>query len=462
MYDFLKKIPLFADLPEDDLRRICGDIEELSLAEGEVLFAEGSKGDRAYIIRKGSLEVYKTSLGREVFLARRGEGEVIGEMALLEETDRMASVRAHSDTELVSIRKEQLDGLMQTSLPATRAMFYTVLGRWRSTQALLQQSEKMAQLGTLTAGVAHELNNPASAIKRNADLLSDQLELLNATQQKYDSLGLPENDSSFLEDLKNRVRDCATEPPVLDSLTRSDLEQKWEMWLEDLGIENGWLHSPFLAELDLTEEAQQQLEGLMQRGVLNVVLLYLNAYFTASRMTAEIDSASSRISEIIKALKSYSYLDQAPMQMVDIHRGIEDTLLILRSKIREDIKIQRQYAEDLPEIYAYGSELNQVWTNLIDNAIDALPGGGQITIRSHWNKKWAVIEIEDNGTGIPEEIRGRIFDPFFTTKPVGEGTGLGLDISYNIVVHKHHGDLKVSSKPGLTCFEVWLPLVQEE
>jgi signal transduction histidine kinase len=462
MYNFLKQVPLFADLPEEDLRRLCTEVEEVQLDDGEILFSEGSKGDRAYIIRKGNLEVYKTSLGREVFLARREKGEVIGEMALLEETDRMASVRAISETELVSIRKEQLDRLMETSLPATRAMFYTVLARWRSTQGLLQQSEKMAQLGTLTAGVAHELNNPASAIKRNADLLGNQISQLDAAQAGLETLDLNTDEQLFLNELKVRVRECAEQPPIMDSLTRSDLEEKWETWLDDLEVQDGWQYSPLMAELDPSTDEQNKLLDLSQHENLEGVLRYLHNFLEVSQMTAEIHSAAGRISEIVKALKSYSYLDQAPMQMVDLHRGIDDTLLILRSKLREDIHIVRQYAKDLPQIFAHGSELNQVWTNLVDNAIDALPEGGQITIRTLWNQDWVVVEIEDSGTGIPVEIQDRIFDPFFTTKPVGKGTGLGLDIAYNIVVHKHHGDLKVTSVPGKTCFEVWLPFGEDQ
>jgi signal transduction histidine kinase len=461
MYNFLKQIPLFSELPEEDLQRLCTQVEEVHLDEGQLLFAEGSRGDEAYIIKEGNLEVFKTSQGRKILLAVREVGEVIGEMALLEETDRMASVQALTNVTLVSIRKEHLDELMRTSHTATRAMFYTVLERWRSTQGLLRQSEKMAQLGTLTAGVAHELNNPASAIHRNADLLIEQLDQFETSQKAIADIEWSSDKSEILSELRARARERSNEPQAMNSLTRSDLEMSLEDWLSGLGVEDPWRFTPGLVELELNEADQYRLEMAFTPDELIALIQYLTSYFLVFRMGEEVRGAAIRISEIVKALKSYSYLDQAPMQMVDIHRGIDDTLLILQGKIGKSVNVQREYAPDLPEIYAYGSELNQVWTNIIDNAIDALPDGGDIFIRTRCNDEWIVVEIADTGAGIPEDIRERIFDPFFTTKPVGQGTGLGLDISYNIIVQKHRGDIKVTSSPGYTCFEIWLPLLRE-
>jgi signal transduction histidine kinase len=196
------------------------------------------------------------------------------------------------------------------------------------------------------------------------------------------------------------------------------------------------------------------------------VTTWLNATFTVHNVLAEIGQGASRISEIVKALKSYSYLDQAPVQAVDINEGLDDTLLILRHKLKTGIDVRREYATDLPKLQAYGSELNQVWTNIIDNAADAVAnasdGTGTITIRTRQEGAWVVVEIEDNGSGIPPGVQSRLFDPFFTTKPPGQGTGLGLDISYNIVVHKHRGDIRVFSEPGRTRFQVWLPMNSAE
>ena len=188
------------------------------------------------------------------------------------------------------------------------------------------------------------------------------------------------------------------------------------------------------------------------------VAAWLAATHAVNQLVAEVMEGARRISAIIKALKSYSYLDQAPIQAVNVQEGIENTLLILRSKLKTGIKVHREYAPDLPAIQGYGSELNQVWTNILDNAADALNGQGEITIRTRAEDKSVVVEIEDNGPGIPPDVQKRIFEPFFTTKPVGKGTGLGLHISYNIIVHKHRGDIKVFSEPGRTCFQVRLPV----
>jgi len=213
-----------------------------------------------------------------------------------------------------------------------------------------------------------------------------------------------------------------------------------------------------MVDLDITAKKLDELAIAFDVQQLSTILNWLAATYAAHNLLAEIGQGAKRISAIVKALKSYSYLDQAPIQAVDLKAGIEDTLLILANKLRSGISVSRDYAEDLPTIQGYGSELNQVWTNILDNAIDAMGGKGEIKIRTRREGDWAVVEIEDNGPGIPAEIQSKVFDAFFTTKPPGKGTGLGLNISFNIVVHKHRGDLRVFSEPGKTRFEVWLPI----
>jgi len=244
----------------------------------------------------------------------------------------------------------------------------------------------------------------------------------------------------------------------MDALARSDRERELEEWLQHRGVEETWEVAPALADLAYGEE---ELEGWLRRLAPDkfvVAVRWLAAIHTLHGLLAEIGQGATQLSEIVKAIKSYTYLDQAPVQNVDIHEGLDNTLLILRSKLKAGITVKRTYDRGLPPIVAYGSELNQVWTNIIDNAADALQGSGEITIRTRRESGWVVVEIEDNGPGIPEEIMPRIFDPFFTTKPPGQGTGLGLDITYNIVVYRHRGDIKVTSQPGKTCFQVWLPI----
>ena len=458
MFDFLRKIPLFADLPDEDLKHLCRLVEEVRISAGEELFAEGSPGDRAYVIRSGELEILKRSGGREVLLAVRKGGEVIGEMALQEESPRTATVRARTDGVLLAIDKEQLDRLLSNSVSAARAMFYTSLRRLRETEAMLRQSEKMAQLGTLTAGVAHELNNSAAAVKRGADQLLDAVSEYLKAQSQLGVCAFSGTQQNTLKDLTRHAKDQAGRPPELDTLARSDREHDLEDWLEERGVTDGWELTPALVDLDYDTE---KLAGLAERFAaenLPAVISWLNATYTVHILLTEIGQGAGRISEIVKALKSYSYLDQAPVQTIDVHEGLDNTLMILRNKLRNGISVRREYAPDLPKIQAYGSELNQVWTNFIDNAADALEEQGQITIRTRPEREGVMVEIEDNGPGIPPEVQPRIFDSFFTTKPPGQGTGLGLDISYNIVANKHRGDIKVLSEPGSTRFQVWLPV----
>jgi signal transduction histidine kinase len=460
-YDFLRKVELFAELPEEDLMRLCEVVEEVHLPAGEELFAEGSPGDMAYVIEDGQVEILKSSDGRKVQLAVRQSGEVIGEMALLESMPRNATGRALTDSVLLAISRQQLDDLLDSSPMSARVMLHTVTQRLRSTELLLRQSEKMAQLGTLTAGVAHELNNPAAAARRGADQLRSAFAAQQQLQVRLYGLSLSEPQQAALLELDRQAGVRAAQPAGLDTLQRSDQESVLEDWLEDNSVENGWELAPQLAGLGYDPAELDRLAGVFPGDALGVVLGWLGITFTIYSLLEEIGQGTTRISEIVKALKSYAYLDQAPVQAVDVHEGLDNTLVMLRSKLKAGVSVHRQYAADMPRIQAYGSELNQVWTNIIDNAVDAMDGKGEITIRTRQEKDCVVVEIEDNGPGIPESVQSKIFDPFFTTKPVGKGTGLGLNISYNII-KKHQGDIKVVSHPGMTRFVVTLPLDFEQ
>jgi signal transduction histidine kinase len=455
----LRKVPLFADLLESDLEHLCQSVQEVRLMPGQQLFAEGSPGDRAYIVREGQLEVVKESLGKEVLLAVQGPPAVVGEMALLEDKPRMATVRARTGAVLLAITKEELEHLLQTSSSAARAMFYAVLGRWRATEAVLRQTEKMAQLGTLTAGVAHELNNPAAAVRRAADQLLETIEHYEDTHAQVSRLELNEGQQAALDKLSAEAARSAGTPSTMDPLGRSDREQEVAGLLEQMGVEDQWNQAPTLVDMGYDRAQLEEISRRFTARQVPLLIGWLTATYAVKSLIKEMGQGAARISDIVKALKSYSYLDQAPVQPVDIHEGLDNTLLILRHKLKGNITVRREYSPDLPRIEGYGSELNQVWTNLIDNAADALgEGGGNITLRTRHEGRGIAVEIEDGGPGIPKEIQHRIFESFFTTKPPGRGTGLGLSISYNIVVQKHRGDLTFDSRPGRTVFRVWLPL----
>jgi signal transduction histidine kinase/predicted CoA-binding protein len=457
MYDFLKKVDFFSGLADDDLARLCEMVQEIRLRAGDELITEGSIGDEAYVIKEGSLEIIKSSGGRSVLLAVRGPGDVIGEMSLLESSPRFATVRAKTDALLLSISHKQLGHLLETSPSAARAMLYTVTARFRSSELALRQNERMAQLGTLTAGIAHELNNPAAAAQRGADQLRSAIAELQSAQFRLSAHAISEQQMGTLMELDQMARERAAQPVNLDSLSRSDREAALEDWLDEQGVNNAWELAPVLVNLGYEPEQLQMLQDKFPPDQLPEVIGWLGATYSIYNLLEEIHQGAERISETVKALKSYVYLDQAPMQQVDIHSGLDNTLVMLRGKLKTGVTVKREYAPDLPHILVFGSELNQVWTNIIDNAIDAMDGRGEITIRTYKEEPWVVVEINDNGPGIPDEIQEKIFSPYFTTKPVGKGTGMGLNISSNIV-RKHGGEIKAFSQPGRTCFQVKLPL----
>jgi signal transduction histidine kinase/predicted CoA-binding protein len=457
MYDFLKKVPLFASLPEHDLERLCELVTEVKLNTGDQLFAEGSPGDKAYIIEKGEIEILKKSGGKNVLLAVRKSGDVIGEMSLLEQAPRFASGRARTDCTLLAISHEQLDELLNNSPSAARSLLFTITSRLRSTELMLRQSEKMAQLGTLTAGIAHELNNPAAAAQRGTSQLNTVLTQMQDAQISLSRLALPQQSWDELGKLNKLLKEKAAHPVIIDSLDRSDREFEIEEWLDAHNVPDAWEYASTLVGLGFSDQELAKIASEFSPQQLTDVVSWLGASFSVYSLLAEINQGSERISEIVKSLKSYVYLDQAPIQEVDIHEGLDNTLVMLRHKLKEGITVKREYTEELPKIQAYGSELNQVWTNLIDNSIDAMNGHGEIIIKTVLEGEWVIVELEDNGPGIPEDIQEKIFSPFFTTKAVGKGTGLGLNISYNIV-QKHQGEIKVFSKPGKTRFQISIPI----
>jgi signal transduction histidine kinase len=366
------------------------------------------------------------------------------------------------DSQLLRIPADAFEQCLRASPDATLAILRTVTARLRNTEALLHQREKMAALGTLAAGLAHELNNPAAAAQRSTaqlqEALAEWLKLTFALIEKGDGEPL----AALMERLHSEVLKRSAEPSELDPLGRLEREQSLQAWLEQRGLEDAWQISPALASPGWTPEELEDYGDLVPTVEFPRFIRWLAAGCLAYSLLAEVRQSAGRISQIVKAVKSYTYLDQAPIQQVDVHEGLENTLVMLSHKLKTGVHVVREYAQDLPRVEAYASDLNQVWTNIIDNAIDAMQGQGDLILRTASKDGHVVVEIQDSGPGIPPEIQSRIFDPFFTTKPPGSGSGLGLNIAYDIVVNKHHGEIHLTSQPGATCFQIVLPIHLEE
>jgi signal transduction histidine kinase len=455
--EIARRHPLFAGLSESDLGHLLEHSSRRALTPGEVLMAEGGRSQTMFLILDGEFEILKRSGDQEVRLATRGSGEVLGEMALLDDAPHSATVRAASAATVLPIESQAFHHLISTSPEAALAILHTVTERLRHTEAMLRQSEKMAALGTMAAGLAHELNNPASAARRSSEQLSEALVAWRQLALGLSRQAIPPDQLTELERLSSLTFGAVPSAP-LDPLEASDRETEMEAWLASIGVDEPWTVAPPLVASGLRRTALQAATERFPAEARRLVPGWLATGGVLSQLVYELGNSAARISEIVSAVKSYSYLDRAPVQNVDIHRGLEDSLLLLRHKLGSGVSVKKKYGADVPIIEAYASELNQVWTNLLDNAIDAMQGSGEISIRTYREAEQVVVEIHDQGAGIPPEVQGRIFEPFFTTKPPGSGTGLGLHISQEIVAGRHGGDLRVRSEPGDTTFSVRLPL----
>jgi signal transduction histidine kinase len=456
--ELLRRSPLLAGLPEDDLQALYRTAEPIALACGEWLMREGAIGDTLYLVLEGEIEVSKRSGEQDVVLAVRTPGDLIGELALLDRTPRSASCRALQDSRLLVIKRQDFQQVLSASPAATLALLRTFNLRVQSTEALLRQREKMATLGTLAAGLAHELNNPAAAVLRGAGLLRETLAEWQALEAALGALPLDAAQADALRALRVELSRRVSAPVQLDPLARVDQESELQDWLEALGVDEAAQAAPALIEFGLERGALQSLTGAFAPEHVPPVVRWAAASCTLYGLLNDVHAGARRLAETVKAVKTYTYLDQAPVQLVDLHEGLENTLIILRHKLKAGITVTREYAPDLPRIEAYASELNQVWTNLIDNAIDAMSGQGRLTLRTSGQGDTVAVEVADDGPGIPAEIVDQIFDPFFTTKAPGSGTGLGLHIAYNIV-QRHMGRIQVASAPGATSFKVTLPVL---
>jgi signal transduction histidine kinase len=455
----LKKIEAFSGLSDDDLAWLAGKATVYSFKAGEIIMREGEPADRMTIILEGELQGRRESLGADAPVYTGRAGQVTGMLPFSRMTHYTITGRALGPTRIATIPTSVFPDMLHR-IPALGARLVGILAdRVREVTKLDLQRDKLAALGKLSAGLAHELNNPAAAGKRSAAALREAFEKLRSADAELDrnQPSLEQRDQIRALEAGAQKRQAQAKPK--DALQQSDAEEFVGAWLDRNGVANAWEFASILAESDFDVQALEDLRGELPAGALAAVVKRLAAILDISRLLQEIQNSTGRISELVRAIKEYSFMDQAPTQQVDVAKGIESTLTILIYKLKHGVTVVREFDPNLPKIFSYGSELNQVWTNLIDNAIDSMKGKGELRIRTCREGDDILVEIIDNGPGVPPEIQSRIFDPFFTTKGVGDGSGLGLDTVYRIV-RQHHGNISFASKPGNTCFRVRLPVKQ--
>lgn len=337
-------------------------------------------------------------------------------------------------------------------------VYGTDLTRQKAAEAALRQSDRMATLGTLAAGVAHEINNPAAAAQRCAAQLADAVARMQHAHVRFTQAGPSKEEAGELETLGELARERARSPLEMKPMERSDREAQIESWLEQNDLSDCWEAAPELVALGFDTAALDHIAACFPGRRLAPAIEWVGHTHRVNCLIAEVAAGSSRVAEIVGALRSYTYLGQAPVQDVDVNEGLKHTLTVLGSRFEDGVNVQQEFAPDLPSIHANGSELNQVWTHLMDNALHAIEGSGTVRLKTRFDGKSVIVEVEDDGPGIPPDLQPRVFDAFFTTKPPGEGTGLGLNTAYNIVAKNHGGDIRLESVPGKTVFMVSLPV----
>jgi signal transduction histidine kinase len=455
--DCLRSVPLFRQLSDEKLAWIHDHAEEVRLDAGTLIARQGDPPDGFYVVMEGETEWTRRVGQEDVFVVTLGERTIFAELIMVLDAPYPTTGHAITDVGLLKLDVPSFWEMLRICPEALRDILATSVKRAELHESVSQQHGKLISLGTMAAGLAHELNNPAAAIGRSAAEAREAFQEASEKAVELGNLPLTEEQRSFVAGLPQEVGQKSG--TTLDSLEVSDLEDELAVWMEDHGVEEGWEISPTLAGAGLDAV---WLEGLAERvpeEALGGVLGWVRATVAGDELLREIEGGSARISELVGAIKTYTHMDKAASKRVDVHAGLDSTLIMLGHKLKKgDVEVVRDYEKDLPHVCGHAGELNQVWTNLIDNAIDAVAGRGRITVRTASENGRVLVEVSDDGPGIPEEVRGRIFEPFYTTKDVGEGTGLGLDISYRVVVEDHKGDIRVFSEPGDTRFQVRLPV----
>jgi signal transduction histidine kinase len=450
----LLRVPAFADLPDDQIAWFISQSQELNLKAGDTYARQGAPADAMFVILEGRLQG-RGELAGETVIFELEPGEVTGVLPFSRMKQFTVSLRGETDTRALRFPTSLFPDLVQKMPVLTQRLVGMMSDRIREVTRREQQRDRLASLGKLSAGLAHELNNPASAAKRATSQLRDILKKIRDASLELGRRDLTSAQKAEIEKLEVSFTQQDVVPP--DPLTISDLEDQIDSLLRSHGQNDLWQLAAGLARRNIQPEVLESLFANLDGDTARAALVRIAASVEVASLLHEIESSTSRISDLVGAIKEYTYMDQSPVQNVDIVRSLETTLTILNHKLKQGVAVQRDYQRVPLLVNSFGSELNQIWTNIIDNAIDAMHGKGELRVRTYRDDCCVVVEIGDNGPGISPEVQPHIFEPFFTTKGVGEGTGLGLDTVQRIV-KKHRGNIQVSSKPGDTRFQIWLPL----
>jgi signal transduction histidine kinase len=451
----LRATEMFTDCPAADLDKVIAGSTEHRFEAGQQLTDDQDPVTAVWIILEGKLSVSKRIDGAEVPVDQLHTGDTLGEIALISRMPAGVIVRTTTPGRMLEIPAAIFFETVRSCASVSQTVLRTIGDRLRKYQRMLQQRERMAGLGTISAGLAHELNNPAAAAGRAAE---QAIEVMNSVQKLVQEMGdttwSPAGHKLMMKLAELRF----DKNPELDPVTRSDREEDLCTWLDAHGVANSWELTAPLVSVGASVDELEKIIGpdAVAPGELTVVMQWVERFAHAAQLMGEVRQSMTRITELVRAVKAYSHADNITPRTEDVHTAIENTLTMFAHKLRAaKVELVRVYDRTVPQIATYGGELHQVWTNLIDNAIDA--GGKTIRIETTRDGGCARVDIVDDGPGIPVEVVPRIFDPFFTTKDIGKGTGLGLDIVQRIVAH-HRGSVSVESKPGETRFSIRLPL----
>lgn len=429
-----------------------GTVEQM--APGGVLFTEGQRNYDFFVVLDGTVRVTKRVGGEDRLLAIHHPGEFAGEIGILTHGPAISTARATGEARVLRISADVFRQLSTQCTPLGETAVQAMSARTREVDASLRQQEKLTALGRMAAGLAHELNNPASAARRAAQELHEAVGEAQRRALDYDRR-FSDRQRAMLCMMHDQLR-RGEQPSAANALARSDDEDAVALWLDERGVPDAWDKAPPLVHAGMKPATVQALDAEFDGEALRGAVDWLASTLSLTGLAGELEGSAARISALVGSIKEYSYMDRGKVQWLNVHDTLESTLRILNHKLRDGITLHREFAPELPLVCASGSELNQVWTNLIDNAVQAMAGRGNLWVRTVRDGDAVRVEIEDDGPGIPADVLPRIWEPFFTTKGVGEGTGLGLDIARRIVERGHGGDIRVSSRPGQTRFSITL------